>query len=234
MEGEAAMGALTGLIEHMDWMSMLLFLMSGAACLICLTVHELAHGLAAYRLGDPTAKLNGRLTLNPLSHIDWIGLFLLMAAGVGWAKPVPVDLRNFRRPRQDMALTALAGPGSNFLLALAALGTGSLVLRFWSGSRAGAYLLLFLCQLAVLSVGLGLFNLIPLPPLDGSKVLDVLLPERWYYLVLQYERYLMLAVVLLAWSGAFGGPLTAAMELVLRGLCRVVQFPFALVEYYFF
>ena len=155
------MGALTGLIEHMDWMSMLLFLMSGAACLICLTVHELAHGLAAYRLGDPTAKLNGRLTLNPLSHIDWIGLFLLMAAGVGWAKPVPVDLRNFRRPRQDMALTALAGPGSNFLLALAALGTGSLVLRFWSRSRAGAYLLLFLCQLAVLSVGLGLFNLIP-------------------------------------------------------------------------
>ena len=88
------MGALTGLIEHMDWMSMLLFLMSGAACLICLTVHELAHGLAAYRLGDPTAKINGRLTLNPLSHIDWIGLFLLMAAGVGWAKPVPVDLRN--------------------------------------------------------------------------------------------------------------------------------------------
>lgn len=82
------MGALTGLIEHMDWMSMLLFLMSGAACLICLTVHELAHGLAAYRLGDPTAKINGRLTLNPLSHIDWIGLFLLMAAGVGWAKPV--------------------------------------------------------------------------------------------------------------------------------------------------
>ena len=80
---------------------------------------------------------------------------------MGWAKPVPVDLRNFRRPRQDMALTALAGPGSNFLLALAALGTGSLVLRFWSGSRAGAYLLLFLCQLAVLSVGLGLFNLIP-------------------------------------------------------------------------
>ena len=150
------MGALTGLIEHMDWMSMLLFLMSGAACLICLTVHELAHGLAAYRLGDPTAKINGRLTLNPLSHIDWIGLFLLMAAGVGWAKPVPVDLRNFRRPRRDMALTALAGPGSNFLLALAALGAGSLLLRFWGGSRAGAYLLLFLCQLAVLSVGLGL------------------------------------------------------------------------------
>ena len=225
MEGEAAMGALTGLIEHMDWMSMLLFLMSGAACLICLTVHELAHGLAAYRLGDPTAKLNGRLTLNPLSHIDWIGLFLLMAAGVGWAKPVPVDLRNFRRPRQDMALTALAGPGSNFLLALAALGTGSLVLRFWSGSRAGAYLLLFLCQLAVLSVGLGLFNLIPLSPLDGSKILFALLPDRIYYTILRYEKYVMGVVILLVLVGVFDKPLSFLMVHVLRGFCTLTGMP---------
>ena len=121
------MGALTGLIEHMDWMSMLLFLMSGAACLICLTVHELAHGLAAYRLGDPTAKLNGRLTLNPLSHIDWIGLFLLMAAGVGWAKPVPVNPNYFRKPKQGMAVTALAGPVSNLLLAVLFLGIGKVI-----------------------------------------------------------------------------------------------------------
>ena len=83
------MGALTGLLHHMDWLSMLLFVMSGVACLICLTVHEISHGLAAYKLGDPTAKLNGRLTLNPLSHVDWIGLFLLLAVGVGWAQPWP-------------------------------------------------------------------------------------------------------------------------------------------------
>ena len=225
---------LQNLFQALDVSSLTDAVLRVAAVFLCLTVHETCHGLAALALGDPTAKSMHRLSLNPLHHIDWLGLALMFTVGFGWAKPVPVDLRNFRCPRQDMALTALAGPGSNFLLALAALGTGSLVLRFWSGSRAGAYLLLFLCQLAVLSVGLGLFNLIPLPPLDGSKVLDVLLPERWYHLVLQYERYLMLAVVLLAWSGAFGGPLTAAMELVLRGLCRVVQFPFALVEYYFF
>ena len=109
------MGALTGLLHHMDWLSMLLFVMSGVACLICLTIHELSHGLAAYKLGDPTAKLNGRLTLNPLSHVDWIGLFLLLAVGVGWAKPVPVDPRNFREPRKGMAITALAGPLSNFV-----------------------------------------------------------------------------------------------------------------------
>ena len=228
------MGMFSQLAQGVDWSSMGQMILRIAAVLLCLVIHEVSHGLAAYHLGDPTAKQSHRLSLNPLRHLDPFGLIMMIAVGFGWAKPVPVDLRNFRRPRQDMALTALAGPGSNFLLALAALGTGSLVLRFWSGSRAGAYLLLFLCQLAVLSVGLGLFNLIPLPPLDGSKVLDVLLPERWYHLVLQYERYLMLAVVLLAWSGAFGGPLTAAMELVLRGLCRVVQFPFALVEYYFF
>ena len=151
------MGALTGLLHHMDWLSMLLFVMSGVACLICLTVHELSHGLAAYKLGDPTAKLNGRLTLNPLSHVDWIGLFLLLAVGVGWAKPVPVDPRNFREPRKGMAMTALAGPLSNFVLALVSLGIGSLLFHFGPTSQPVAYILLFLCQLSVLNVGLGLF-----------------------------------------------------------------------------
>ena len=174
------MGALTGIFHHMDWMSLLLFIMSGAACLISLTVHELSHGLAAYRLGDPTAKLNGRLTLNPLSHIDWIGLFLLLAVGVGWAKPVPVDPRNFREPRKGMAITALAGPLSNFVLALVSLGIGSLLFHFGPANRPVAYLLLFLCQLSVLNVGLGLFNLIPIPPLDGSRVVEMFLPERAY------------------------------------------------------
>ena len=168
------MGALTGLLHHMDWLSMLLFVMSGVACLICLTVHELSHGLAAYKLGDPTAKLNGRLTLNPLSHVDWIGLFLLLAVGVGWAKPVPVDPRNFREPRKGMAITALAGPLSNFVLALVSLGIGSLLFHFGPTSQPVAYILLFLCQLSVLNVGLGLFNLIPIPPLDGSRVVEPL------------------------------------------------------------
>ena len=228
------MGALTGIFHHMDWMSLLLFIMSGAACLISLTVHELSHGLAAYRLGDPTAKLNGRLTLNPLSHIDWIGLFLLLAVGVGWAKPVPVDPRNFKNPRAGMAVTALAGPASNLLLALLSLGTGTLLIRFFPTSRAAAYLLLFLCQLAVLNVGLGLFNLIPLPPLDGSRVVELLLPDHLYRFVLRYERYLILLVVLLAWMGFFGGPLYTAMGWVTRLLCQVSGFPFSLVAYYFF
>ena len=228
------MGALTGILHHMDWMSLLLFVMSGVACLISLTVHELSHGLVAYRLGDPTAKLNGRLTLNPLSHIDWIGLFLLLAVGVGWAKPVPVDPRNFKNPREGMAITALAGPFSNFVLALVSLGMGSLLFHFAPANRPLAYILLFLCQLAVLNVGLGLFNLIPFPPLDGSRVLEMLLPERAYRWLMRYERYLIVAVVLLAWSGFFGGPLYSAMAWVLRQLCQITQFPFSIIAYSFF
>ena len=228
------MGALTGLLHHMDWLSMLLFVTSGVACLICLTVHELSHGLAAYKLGDPTAKLNGRLTLNPLSHVDWIGLFLLLAVGVGWAKPVPVDPRNFREPRKGMAITALAGPLSNFVLALGSLGIGSLLFHFGPANRPVAYLLLFLCQLSVLNVGLGLFNLIPIPPLDGSRVVEMFLPERAYRWVLRYERYLIVAVVLLAWMGFFGGPLYRAMAWVLQGMCEITQFPFSLIVYNFF
>ena len=228
------MGALTAVLHHMDWLSLLLFVMSGAACLICLTVHERSHGLAAYRLGDPTAKLNGRLTLNPLSHVDWIGLFLLLAVGVGWAKPVPVDPRNFREPRKGMAITALAGPLSNFLLALLSLALGSLVLHLGLTSRPAAYVLLFLCQLAVLNVGLGLFNLIPIPPLDGSRVVEMFLPEAAYRWVMRYERFLIVAVVLLAWSGFFGGPLYRAMAWVLQLMCGLTQFPFSLLIYYFF
>ncbi len=234
LKGNLAMGALTGVLHHMDWLSLLLFIMSGAACLISLTVHEMSHGLAAYRLGDPTAKLNGRLTLNPLSHVDWIGLLLLLTVGVGWAKPVPVDPRNFRHPRQGMAITALAGPLSNFLLALLALGIGSLLIAFAPANRPVAYILLFLCQLAVLNVGLGVFNLIPVPPLDGSRVLELFLPEGAYRWLMRYERYLIVGVFLLVFFGAFDAPLYAALEGVTRLLCQVTQFPFALVAYYFF
>ena len=228
------MGALSGVIHHVDWLSLLLFVMGGVACLICLTVHELSHGLVAYKLGDPTAKLNGRLTLNPLAHVDWIGLFLLLAVGVGWAKPVPVDPRNFKNPRKGMAITALAGPVSNFLMALVALGVDSLLYHFGPSNQPMAYLIVFLCQLAVLNVGLGLFNLIPFPPLDGSRVLEMFLPERAYRWLLRYERYLVVAVVLLAWSGFFGGPLYTAIAWVLRLLCQITQFPFSFVFYYFF
>lgn len=228
------MGTIQAFLEQMNWMQLALLVMGAAASLICLTFHELAHGWTAYRLGDPTAKLNGRLTLNPVAHVDWMGLFLMLVARVGWAKPVPVDMRNFRNPKRGMAVTALAGPLSNFVLAYLAVLICSGIFHFAPDHVIFAYVILFFCYLAVLSVGLGLFNLIPLPPLDGSKILFSLLPDRVYWKILRYERYLVFAVVLLAWSGMFNGPLDVLMEGVIRLLCGFSGFPFEIPQYYFF
>ena len=228
------MGSLSQFLHHVDWFGMLLMAMGVVASLLCITVHEVSHGLAAYRLGDPTAKLNGRLTLNPISHIDPVGLLMMITVRVGWAKPVPVDSRNFRNPKRDMAVTALAGPASNFLLALLALFVASACYHFLPEGQVQAYAVLFFCYLAVLSTGLGTFNLIPLPPLDGSKILFSLLPERIYWTILRYERFLILAVVVLAWLGFFSGPLSQVMAWLLEGMCRVTGLPFGLLAYYFF
>ena len=228
------MGALTEFSNHMDWQGMLMFLMSAVACLICLTIHELSHGLIARQLGDPTAKVNGRLTLNPLAHIDWVGLFLLLTVGVGWAKPVPVDMRNFRNPKAGMAATALAGPISNFLLALVCISLGGFVLRDGMGRVWSAYVLLFLCQLAVLNVGLGVFNLIPIPPLDGSRVVSAFLPDRAYLWLMRRGAVSHCgggAAGLVRPAGrAFGG----CHRLGIEGHVPCAGFPFAIMEFYFF
>lgn len=218
---------------RLDWQGLLMLLVSAAASLLCITIHELSHGYVAYRLGDPTAKNAGRLTLNPVRHIDPIGLLMMLVAHVGWAKPVPVDMRYFKDPKRGMALTALAGPVSNFLLTLVTLGIGSLLYRFGPDSMVGAYLLLFLCYMAVLSTGLGLFNLIPVPPLDGAKIFYAVLPDRVYRTMLYYERYVRFVVLILAWLGVFSGPLNFCIGWVIRGMCALTRFPFILMQYYF-
>lgn len=170
----------------MDWWGLLTLLISAAAALLCITLHELSHGFVAWRLGDPTAKNAGRLTLNPIRHLDVVGLLMMLVAKVGWAKPVPVDMRYFKHPRQGMALTALAGPAANFLTALAAVGVSSAVFHLAPLGPAAVFVLCFLSNMALLGVGMGLFNLIPLSPLDGSKILFALLPDRIYYTILHY------------------------------------------------
>ena len=228
------MGTIQAFLDNMNWIQLVVLIMGAAASLICLTIHELCHGYVAYRLGDPTAKLNGRLTINPIAHVDWVGLFLMLAARVGWAKPVPVDMRNFRNPKRDMAMTALAGPVSNLLLSYAALLFCSAIYHFAPDHIICAYMMLFFSYLAVLSVGLGLFNMIPIPPLDGSKVLFSLLPDRIYGKILRYERYVVFVVVLLAWFGVFSAPIGMFMERMIRLLCRLSGFPFEIPQYYFF
>jgi len=169
--------------------------------LICITFHELAHGYTAYRLGDRTAKDMGRLTLNPIKHIDIFGLLMMIIFKFGWAKPVPVNMRNFKRPKWYMAITAIAGPLSNLIIAAVVMFIFGLIFEALGGNRAegaGRVILQLVENTAFLSVALAVFNLMPIPPLDGSKVLFSLLPERTYYKLMQYERYgfIILIVVL--------------------------------------
>ena len=195
------------LLQALDVVSLMDAVLRTAAVLLCLTVHETCHGLAAYALGDPTAKSMHRLSLNPLHHIDWFGLAMMFAAGFGWAKPVPVDPRYFKKPKQGMAVTALAGPVSNFLLAVLLILISKAIYLYAPYSAVWDAVFTFcLYTAAPLSIGLGLFNLLPIPPLDGSKVLGVLLPDEAYSKLMRYERYgilLLLALSLLGVTGNF-------------------------------
>ena len=194
------------------------------AVLFCLTVHETCHGLAALALGDPTAKRQHRLSLNPLRHIDWFGLLMMLVAGFGWARPVPVNPNYFKKPRQGMALTALAGPASNLLLALLLLIPARLIYTYAHYSVFNQTALDFLTSTAALSIGLGLFNLIPIPPLDGAKVLAVLLPERAYRWLMRYERFGIFALWLLVALGVGGRYMSLAIRWVYTLFCRIVGF----------
>jgi Zn-dependent protease len=172
---------------------------------LCITIHESSHAIAAYALGDPTARTQKRISLNPFRHIDPFGLIMLALFHFGWAKPVSVDPSRFKNPKRGMALTALAGPVSNFLLAglcyllILALAKAELPSGFY---RYGGIIFNLLYTTMSMSIGLGLFNLIPFPPLDGSKVLFAFLPDRYYFKIMRYERYGMLAliVIMLLWQ----------------------------------
>lgn len=213
---------LSNLWAALDFGSLLDMVLRLAAVLLCLTVHETCHGLAAYALGDPTARRAHRLSLNPLRHIDWFGLLMMFAAGFGWAKPVPVNPNYFKKPKQGMALTALAGPVSNFLLALLTLLAARIFCDVAAYSEANQRILDFLLMVAVLSIGLGLFNLVPIPPLDGSKVLFAVLPDRAYDRLMRYERYGMLVLFALVFFDVGSSALSQAIEWVFDLFCRIV------------
>lgn len=221
------MGLLQRFISNMNWHGILMAVFTALAALICLTVHELCHGLAAYRLGDTTAKDAGRLSLNPIRHIDPLGLLLMLTAHVGWAKPVPVDMSRFKNPKVGMALTALAGPMSNFLLAWVFLLLSNLLCRVLPFSSPWQlYLVAFLVNAALLSLGLGIFNLIPIPPLDGSRILFAFLPDRLYYGIMRYERFIMIGMLALVWLGVLDTPLSYLISRGLEGLCFLSGLPF--------
>lgn len=196
--------------------------------LTCITVHEASHGLMAYCLGDPTAKRMGRLSLNPLKHIDIFGLFMMAVAKFGWAKAVPVDMRRFKNPKVGMALTAMAGPLSNVVLAAVALlcYSACAALSYVSDSTLLYYICEFFLTTTVLSCGLAVFNLFPIPPMDGAKMLFVVLPQHWYAQLMRYERYGMIALMVLLMAGVLDTPLYFLRNALLDGLSLVCTWPF--------
>lgn len=214
-------------------------LLSIPAILIALTVHECAHGYAAYRLGDPTARSLGRLSLNPLHHLDPIGALCMLFFHFGWAKPVPINARYFKKPRRDMAITALCGPLSNFLLAfvgaflyVALLVAFNALLGYVTVSpfvfRLLEYTLLFFYYFHFINLTLGLFNCLPIPPLDGSRFFFLLLPPRAYFRVMRYEQYISIALMLLLFFGAFTGLLSGAAEWISDGMLSLFRNIFGL------
>jgi Zn-dependent protease len=189
--------------------------------LAAITFHELAHGYVAYLLGDPTAKNAGRLTLNPLKHLDPLGtLVLVVTRMIGWAKPVPVDPRYFMDPKRGMMLVSVAGPASNFLLALlfALLYHGLVFSWGVMGAQASVAMfkpLVLMCQAGVvINLALGMFNLLPIPPLDGSKILAGVLPADMAQGLLRLERYGFMIILVLALTGVLGKIIFPAIRFV--------------------
>lgn len=220
------MSSIENVFRNLDWSMLLRLLLQAVPALLCIMVHEISHGLAAYALGDHTAKDQGRLSLNPLRHIDWIGLAMLLLFHFGWAKPVQVDIRRFKHPKRDMAITALAGPASNFVLAILFLLLYGLLYSSCTGSTAGGWVLALLNTTVYLSIALGLFNLIPFPPLDGSKILFSLLPDRLYIRFMMLERYgmIVLIVLVLLVNRVFDvSPIQTAAEAVYHWLFPLAQ-----------
>ncbi|MBQ9413330.1 MAG: site-2 protease family protein [Oscillospiraceae bacterium] len=204
----------------LDWSVLTDMLLSVIPALLCITLHELSHGYAAWRLGDDTAKNAGRLTLNPLRHIDPMGLVMMVAFHFGWAKPVPVDMRNFRSPKRDMAVTAAAGPLCNLLITVVLLFLYGLLWLPLKGENVALDLLLITARL---SLSLAVFNVLPIPPLDGSKVLYAFLPEDRYYTLMRYERYGMILLLVAVATGILGSPLSSVTGWLFEKLSVLVQ-----------
>ena len=191
-----------------------------------LPFHEYAHALVATKLGDQTARLSGRLSLNPMRHIDPLGALMIVLVGFGYAKPVPVNPRNFKNPKVGMALTALAGPCANLLMAIVFLLLKNIILLFPTSNPIVLALAYFFIFAASINIGLAVFNLLPIPPLDGSRILQLIIPSKYYFKFLQYERYVVIVVFVLLLTGILSRPLGYLQSLLYNGLDFLVSLPF--------
>ena len=198
------------------------------AVLLSLSFHEFSHGYVAFTLGDPTAKQAGRLTLNPLAHIDPLGTLCMLIFRFGWAKPVPVNVMYFKDRKKGMAITAAAGPISNLLLAFLCLLLFVPVLVYAGWTAVGSYAANFLYIMVMINVGLAVFNLLPISPLDGSKILYAVLPNKIYFSIMRYERYFQPVLFLLLWTGLLSRPISFLRDAVISGMEFLVSPIFSL------
>lgn len=220
-----------------DFLEIMIGLFSRLFVVFCtMPIHEYAHALIATKLGDETPRLSGRLTLNPMAHIDPLGALMIFLCGFGYAKPVSVNPRNFKDPKKGMAITAIAGPVSNLLMGFVfvVISTAFLNIVNMSGNvtEENYYILSavysFLYFAAAINVNLAVFNLLPIPPLDGSRILQLLIPAKYYYKFLQYERYVVIVVFVLILTGVLSTPLSLASGLILNLFSNIAELPFSL------
>ena len=215
-----------------DMTSVLIGLMASVFVVFCtLPIHEFAHAFVATKLGDDTPARKGRLTLNPLAHIDLMGAIMILIVGFGYAKPVPVNARRFKNPKAGMALTALAGPVSNLIMALLFKLLSNLALFICIDNYALVWQVasMFFSYAAIINVSLAVFNLFPIPPLDGSKILALVIPPKYYFKYMQYERYVILGLFALIFLGVLDVPLAFLTDGIMGIIAKIAWIPFKIL-----